>query len=65
MNGPTNSAAGHSQSAAWYKMGAAVFVFVLALLFFVLASSRMRHRLYDEVPRGGSVRSQPNQVIAH
>jgi hypothetical protein len=65
MNGPTNSAAGHSQSATWYKIGAVVFVFVLFVLFFVLGSSRMRHRRYDEVPPAGSVPGQPNQVIAH
>jgi hypothetical protein len=55
MNTLPNATPSRPLSPVWYKVGAALFLMVVAVLFLMFASASMRHRLFDEVPRGGAV----------
>jgi hypothetical protein len=65
MNTPSSMTPSGSSTSVWVKISAVLFIAVLGFLFFLLASGRQRHRLYDEVPTGGSSSGKPGQVIAH
>jgi len=54
-----------STNSVWVKVGAIVFIAVVGFIFFLMAATRERHKVYDEVPTGGSTPGKPGQVIVH
>jgi hypothetical protein len=65
MDTPSGIAPTRSTNSVWVKVGAIFFIAFLGFIFFLMASRRERHKVYDEVPAGGSAPGKPGQVIVH
>lgn len=65
MDNSSKAAPTRSTNSVWVKVGAIVFIAIVGFIFVLMAATRERHKVYDEVPTGGSAPGKPGQVIAH